>query len=118
MIEELLMRGADDWVTAAEVAWVAKSMGGSATDDGKRDIAFKLIRQVLEMGLMKAGDVTEGGFSAWELSPAESFARIEREWRSLGRIPEIGEVAWLANTPSGSRRAEALFSKGGTDGPL
>ncbi|MEP6468150.1 MAG: hypothetical protein ABJC24_00105 [Chloroflexota bacterium] len=112
LIDELLMRGAGDWVSAAEVAWVARSIGGASTDDAVRDIALNLIREVLQTGLMEAGDITGGGFTAWELSPLESLGRIEREWQVLKRSPHIGEVGWLANTAKGSRRAEAVLSTG------
>lgn len=111
LIDELISRGADDWITAAEVAWVAKSVGGAATDDDARDLAVAVIHAVLEAGLMEAGDVTDGGFFPWDLSAAKSVERIEREWRTLGRSPELGEVCWLANTTVGNRTAKPAHNE-------
>lgn len=63
MIDELLRRGADDWVSVAEVAWVAKSIGRAASDQEILDVAIAAITHVMN-GLMEVGDVTDGGFFA------------------------------------------------------
>lgn len=113
LIDELLACGADDWVAAAEVAWIAKSMGGAATNHEIKALSVELIQAVLVAGLMEAGDVTDGGFFAWGVPPDEAVARIERSWDQLGRLPNIGDVCWLSNTRSGNQRALAkLLSPG------
>ncbi|MGH7425387.1 MAG: hypothetical protein ACREJP_04405 [Candidatus Methylomirabilales bacterium] len=108
MIDELLLRGADDWVMAADVAWIAKSAGGAATDEEILDLAVGMITAVVTQGLMHVGDVTDGGFFEWDLSPEEAIEMVEREWRALGRPPDLGDVCWLANTAAGDIRAKAI----------
>jgi hypothetical protein len=108
LIDELLIRGIDDWVTASEVAWIAKSKGKAETDDSVTQLSLDLIRAALLAGLMKAGDVTDGGFFAWETGPEESGVRIQREWKELGHLPDLGDVCWLANTEAGDDRARAI----------
>lgn len=105
MVHELLARGEDDWVMAAEVAWIAKSLGDAESEDDVRRLGTRLVRDVLEDGLMRIGTVTDGGFLEWDETPAEAAARVEREWAALGRSPEMGELFWLMNTPQGGRRA-------------
>jgi hypothetical protein len=106
MIDDLLLRGSDDWVTAAEVAWLAKSVGGATSDQEIEQVAFAAMSDVLRSGLMQVGDVTDGGFFEWDVSPDDALERVIREWRGLGRSPELGEVCWLANTPAGDLRAQ------------
>ena len=108
LVDELVVAGADDWVTAAEVAWIAKSMGSATTLHEIKALSVELMHAVLAAGLMEAGDVTDGGFLAWEVPPEEAVARIERSWEQLGRLPNIGDVCWLANTDAGNRRAHTV----------
>jgi hypothetical protein len=108
MIDELLLRGADDWVMAADVAWVVKSVCGPMTEEGLVDTSVNLIRTVIDQGLMKVGDVSDGGFFEWDLSTKETVERVERQWKALGRQPDLGEVCWLANTSKGDLRANAI----------
>jgi len=104
-IDDLVSRGADDWVHMAEVAWVARSAGGATTDDEIRVVSLDLIREVLVAGLMEAGDLTRQGFFAWGLAPTEALNRIERSWELLDRDPAPGDVCWLENTEAGNHRA-------------
>lgn len=103
VIDELVIRGADDWVHASEVAWLVRGLAQAGSGDAP-SAAFRLILQVINRGLMIPGDIKTGsGFVAWHLDAAESLRRIEREWRKLGRDPKAGEVVWLANTEAGER---------------
>lgn len=108
MIDELLIRGADDWVMAADVAWLAKSVGSAVTDQEVLNLSIHTIRAVVTEGLMQLGDVTDGGFFEWDLTPEASIEKVERDWNALGRLPDLGEVCWLANTPAGDTRAKAI----------
>lgn len=108
-VRDLLIAGADDWVNIPEVAWIAKSVGGANTLDEIREASLQIIREVVSKGLMIAGDVlVDAGFRRWELTPAESIARIEREWRAFGRKPDMGDICWLANTDEGNKQAKLL----------
>lgn len=108
MIDQLLLRGSDDWVTAADVAWVAKSVGGATSDHEIQELALAAITEVVTRGLMQVGDVTDGGFFEWEETPDEALETVARAWRALGRSPDLGEVCWLANTPAGDARAQTV----------
>ncbi len=111
MVEDLVMRGADDWVDAAEVAWVAKSIGQAVDDASIRELSIEVIRHVLDEGLMTIGDVSFDGFSMWELPTDEAIEKVERVWRGLGRAPNLGDVCWLENTETGTLFAERLFEQ-------
>lgn len=116
-----MLRGADDWVGAWEVASVVESMASGANEVEVRDSAFLLIRQVLSHGLMEIGDVAGTGshpvyvhdscrFQPWGLPVERSMERVEQEWNALGRSPTLGEVCWLNLTEKGQVQAHALRS--------
>ncbi|MFN7148152.1 MAG: hypothetical protein ACK4V6_01595 [Microthrixaceae bacterium] len=108
MIRALLERGKDDWVMAADVAWIAHAIGGATSDDGIRSVSLGLIERALRDELMRIGDVTDGGFLPWEASPDQALRRVEASWRGLGRLPDLGEVCWLENTEEGDAFATSL----------
>jgi hypothetical protein len=103
--QEILERGLDDWIQAAEIASVAKSIGGATTEASIRTLALELISAVVSTGLMKPGDLTAEGFREWDLDEEQALARITREWK-VGQLPGLGEICWLSNTTSGDQRAK------------
>lgn len=110
-VDEMILSGLDDWVDAAEVAYIAKAYGGASTDEEIRQLSIEIIREVIEKGLMRTGDITQGGFKEWDLSDEEIVERINSEWTALGRRPNLGEICWLENTEEGNRRARQLSEK-------
>jgi hypothetical protein len=108
-VDDLVKRGADDWIQAAEVAWVAKSIGEASTDTDVRDLALELIREVVQHGLMEIGEVAADAFRKCPLSPEEALSRVTREWMPLSGLPDLGDVCWLCNTEAGNERGEELL---------
>lgn len=104
-VSEVLKRGLDDWIQAAEVASVAKSIQKQATSADVRRVALGVIAEVLQNELMTAGDVTNEGFSEWSVTSTEALERITKAWNALDRLPELGEICWLSNTSKGDQRA-------------
>lgn len=104
LVGELLASGADDWVSAREAYGIAADAG--VTDPAAvRALAVGLIAEVLVGGLMVAGDVSESGFQAWEVTPGDAVARIATDWFSRpDPVIGVGEVVWLDITPSGEQR--------------
>ncbi len=104
---EVLKRGLDDWIQAAEVASVVQSADKQATSAVIRRVALEVIGELVRGELMKAGDVTSDGFTEWIMTPAEAVERIVGEWSAIGRPPELGEICWLSNTSKGDLRARS-----------
>ena len=101
-VADLLVRGLDDWIDAAEIAWVAQSDGQAETSSGILRLTLRTIHALLEDGLVEVGMVTrEDGFIPWELSSADAVERIEEEWRTKPTGPNLGEVCWLNLTEKG-----------------
>lgn len=100
----MLLAGLDDFVDAAEVAYIAKAFGGATTNIEVRHFSIEMISKVIENNLMKVGDLKRDGFYPWDLSNEEIIKRIEHEW-ALGSWPGLGEICWIANTEEGDRRA-------------
>jgi hypothetical protein len=62
-------------------------------------MTLQLVRSLLRERGMQVGHPAPDGrhFVSWGLSPEQAVSRIEREWRALGREPNIGEVAWFTS---------------------
>lgn len=98
VVYEILARGEDDWVMAAEVAWIAKSVGGAQTDREVREVSLDALQEVLDTGVMRIGTVTDGGFLRWDGTVDEWVRRVKEDWKRLDRLPEMGELFWLERT--------------------
>lgn len=108
--DELIIRGIDDWVDAAEVASIAMNTGGARSPDDIRDLSLRTIRHVVEAGLAEIGEVTvHDGYRKWDMPPEAALERVEREWLALGRGPDLGELCWLCNTQAGDERGRLLL---------
>ncbi len=105
MISELVLRGSDDWVYAAEAVSIIRSLDAGGSEENEMQAAIKLITAVLERGLMEAGDIGQEGFRTWQMSTQESIQQIRNSMESLNRLPDIGEICWLSNTPAGDSLA-------------
>ncbi|MFH0888582.1 MAG: hypothetical protein V1871_05170 [Planctomycetota bacterium] len=123
-INDLLIRGTEDIIQAAEVASVAITVGGAKSQDEIRDLSLELIRNVVQQGLMEIGDAVGIGhhptyvyervdFRVWDLSFEAAMARVEREWKALGR-PNLGDICWLRNTEKGNELSEQLLKQRGS----
>jgi hypothetical protein len=112
-IDDLLIKGTEDWIDACEVASVAKTVGGATSASAVRDLSLRAVAELINRGLMEPGDVDRSGFRSWGIPAAQAIARIQREWRALGRNPNLGEVCWLANTNEGDALGTRLAARGG-----
>ena len=109
-IDEVLVRGLDDWVMLTEVEFVVRRATPGAGPDQLVAESVDLIEAMLGDGLVEVGEVREdaGGFVRWTLAPTEAAARITSEWRNLGRDLNLGDVCWLSNTAAGDERARQV----------
>jgi len=110
-LEDLLIRGLDDWIQAAEVASVVRMMMGAESSQVIRELSLQLIQTLLEEGLVEIGTVEEGGFEPWGLPTEKAMRRIERHWSARPSGPGLGEVCWLNLTAKGQTLAEDLWAR-------
>ena len=113
-VDALLVRGLDDWVDMSEVVWTVRSSRQAASDQDITAQSLDAIAFLLQEGLAEAGTLEQVGetveFVAWDLSPTEAAQRVREEWEALGRLPELGEICWLSNTPKGDAAARQVLS--------
>jgi hypothetical protein len=112
-IEDLLVRGLDDWVQAAEVASVSRTTGGAQSDEASRELSLRLIRKLLEDGLAEPGMVdAQEGFLPWGVPVNAAMQLIEGSWSTKQQGgPGLGEVCWLSLTPKGHAQGQRLWSR-------
>ena len=120
------MAGLDDLIDASEVAYISMLIGEAKTDDEVAELSIAAVRELLLRGLMEIGGfvrlaspqgMNKSGWEwvKWNMTPLEAAERVEREWRALGRRPDLGELFWLKNTELGNERANILFAQRGDD---
>jgi hypothetical protein len=104
---EVLACVADDYMGLWEVARVVgRRMARAAFPEIKAE-AMKVLTRLYSAGYIEAGNLTEeGAFLPWALAPSQALNKIQGEWDRLGRLPDIGEIAWLNLTPSGEERLQ------------
>lgn len=110
-LEDLLIRGLDDWTYLAEAA---RSVARGADPAGSvREATLALVEDALRSGLVVPGDVLDDGFHEWRLSATPAMARIREGWeRDWGNeIPTPGAVVWLSNTPAGDGIARDVLTR-------
>jgi hypothetical protein len=101
LVEDVVARGVDDWVSAAEVFDVA-SRSGVSEQPTLRALSVGLIAEVLVRGWMVPGELADSGFARWECSTAEAVARIAQDWFSREEpLVMPGEIVWLDPTEQG-----------------
>ena len=111
MIEDLVLRGSDDWVALTEVAGVVKFIGGVKGDEEIRRVSLEVIRQLVLTGRAEVGEVKENvGFQNWVLGLDEAIAEIERRWDSAAPPYQWAYSSWLRTTPAAKAEAERIFA--------
>jgi len=101
-----VVEGLDDYVGLWEWVDKVRSRCPDLEDDAVRTKVLELAGELMHQNAIRAGALTrDGGFDAWELTPAEALERIEREWIELGRDPNIPDICWFINTEHGDALA-------------
>jgi hypothetical protein len=111
LLEDIIARGIDDWVYAAEVHDIAARTGLSDPEQ-LRMLAVGLIAEALVQGLLVAGDYDGVEHRPWSVSVGEAIARIAEDWLKWGNeVPTPGAIVWLDLTPAGREIAEAVIAR-------
>jgi hypothetical protein len=95
LIDEILSECEEDFVGLWTLVRLVRDCGERDT----KQYVLSLIRFLLDTDAVKAGWPDSQGqtFVDWQLSPAATVERIDREWSQLGRDPTIGEIVWFAS---------------------
>lgn len=120
--EGLLLAGLFDYIHIGDPLFHVMGRGYLSTQplpQGVRQRAIQLISDLLEMGLIEAGNLRYGPdeFKPWNLSPQETIRVIENEWDHLDHTPVVGEIVWFRLTPLGEEIAKEIDARENADAP-
>jgi hypothetical protein len=104
----MLKEALADWVGLWEVVRITgedPDMNG----DELRIAVLTSVRELLDGGLIMAGDLGSTAFTPWNITPEMAVSRIESEWLQLRGESNIGDICWFANTADGSELAQQLI---------
>jgi hypothetical protein len=108
-VDELVVRCGSGLVDAATAVEIAREVGDVKCPDELEWYAAKTICYSAWWDLAEVGDVVAGQFVPRSVLIVEdAIDRVMREFYSLGRLPQRGEVCWLRLTPKGMKRAEEI----------
>ena len=110
---ELLERGVDDWVPESHIAEVVIYVANVDDPRAGKDVALRIVRELLERGWMKAGNIVrDEGFVAD--SDAGAIDLLERLWPA-DQFPYLGEIGfWLSLTDAGAQFLATLPEERGS----
>jgi hypothetical protein len=96
--QALLAAGADDWIHAGEIAWLAEHEIDASSAEERRRAAVDAIRRLLAKGDARVGDIVDNAFVAWSGEPDQVAERIAGAWETLSREPQPGDICWVETT--------------------
>jgi hypothetical protein len=87
----------DDVVGLWSVIWDVRSSLPNASEREARDVALRIVSDLLTSKQIWAGHPTSDGrgFVYWNISPIDAIKRISDEWDRLGHEPNVGEIVWF-----------------------
>jgi len=105
-LEEKIEEAQRTWVNECEgdndlslsvIADQIRALLPGATEDEVRRQALKAVYPLLRDRKIWVGDEIPNHYlyKRWEGSAEDQIARIDKEWRALGRAPVYGEIAWF-----------------------
>lgn len=97
VLNSLVEECRQDHVGLWQIVNAARYDLGASTPAEMRATTLRLVRSLLhDQGIIVGHPTPDGkGFVPWNVSPEGAIRRIEMEWESLGRDPNIGDVAWF-----------------------
>ena len=116
--EDLLVGTIYDWIDLGSVRAAVREFGGGAAGDLFAD-SMALVSELVEGGLVTAGDVVDGRFRTWNCTRHEAVARVDAEWRALDDPDAVWPfvIAALAVTPAGLDVVATVLGREGDDEP-
>lgn len=102
LAQGILQAGLDDWIPLAAIEGMARLLAGGP---GLREASLEAIEELLLNGLAEVGEVSDGGFLAWNQPPDDALTRIKELWEHTD--PNTwGFSVWVSNTPIGDQEAQ------------
>ncbi len=101
VVEEILKDAYYDWVGLWEIVGRLGGLAKSESFEDELAASLIVLGELIRNDLAVAGHLGKEGFEQWPESREDTLARIEREWRGLGRHPLLGDIGWLDSTKKG-----------------
>jgi hypothetical protein len=100
---ELLTSGLSDWVSFAEVQQIISHFQLAGTDKERQDLTLRIVRSLLEDGLMQIGELPgpDGTFPAWEPTDVAMDRLHERFVDHYAEPASWDYSIWLGLTDAG-----------------
>jgi hypothetical protein len=86
----------EDYVGLWSIVRQVKAAYPRSTSAEVMSLTMQLLEKLISEKGVAAGDFAEDRtFRAWELPTPEMLEKVQLAWESVGRDPDIGEIAWF-----------------------
>jgi len=94
MVSELRQECSEDYVGVWQITRMLRDEGHTPVE--MPDRVVEVVAALLSDGRVDIGQFEDEAFTAWQGDVGAKVSRLKAELQALGREPDIGEVAWLA----------------------
>jgi hypothetical protein len=116
--DDFIVEGTEDYVGLWEIIHEFRAKYPETNQKQIQKMTLEAVREILDTGFMQIGMFDNGRdleYKIWNLDIDDSIHRIETEWNELGRVPSIGEIAWLITSDKGEEEARRILSERNND---
>lgn len=116
--DDLIIEGTEDYVGLWEIIHEFRTKHPEKNQKHIKKMTLEAVREILETGFMQIGMFDNGKnleYKIWDLDINDTIHRIETEWNELGRMPSIGEIAWLITSEKGEKEAKRILNERNKD---
>lgn len=114
LAQAVLAAGVDDWVPLRAIDGLARQLDRSANEERLQRNVLDTVVALVGSDLVEVGEVSDGGFFAWNEPTTAWLTRIERAYEG-GDADQWGFVVWVSNTSRGDEIGRAVLAGEGHD---
>jgi hypothetical protein len=103
VIVNIVAESGEDFVGIWEVFKQVREVMGVADRAAAKDETLRIVRELLEAGLIVAGFPIDLGpdFAPWQLPTDEAISWMRKAWDRLKEDPFTGDICWFITTDKG-----------------
>lgn len=100
-IDNLCDQAKVDYVGLWEILRRVQKISHPKTEEELRSLVLEFVRDMFARGFQAVDLAPAGRCVPWQnQDPDYMLGRIESEWKTLGREPNVGEIAWFDHPSS------------------
>lgn len=97
IVENFILEASEDYVGLWRIVNAVRHELGEADEAQIRSTSLKIVEELLNRGVEVIDYYQGRGWVRWSEQNSQTIiSRIEREWNTLGRDPNLGDICWFS----------------------